>query len=177
VIDRLEQAGYVRRVPDPTDRRRVIVELVPERMSAVEATMARVTDKSASEIGHYSEAELAVINDFLGRMAAITHAEATALRYELDDDAAPVGGIGDAPDVAGLLEPVDHAGDRTGGQAREVGQPPGGRRARIDEDLEGLDVRLGQAEPDGHGLPEQGALEVDVPQGAQHGVDGFAVHA
>ena len=32
VIDRLEQAGYVRRVPDPTDRRRVIVELVPERM-------------------------------------------------------------------------------------------------------------------------------------------------
>ena len=25
VIDRLEQAGYVRRVPDPADRRRVIV--------------------------------------------------------------------------------------------------------------------------------------------------------
>ena len=31
VIDRLEQAGYVRRVPDPTDRRRVIVEIVPEQ--------------------------------------------------------------------------------------------------------------------------------------------------
>ena len=28
VIDRLEQAGYVRRVPDPADRRRVIVEIV-----------------------------------------------------------------------------------------------------------------------------------------------------
>jgi DNA-binding MarR family transcriptional regulator len=100
VIDRLEQAGYVRRVPDPTDRRRVIVELVPERMSAVEATMARVTDKSASEIGHYSEAELAVINDFLGRMAAITHAEATALRDtsaatsdDSSEHAAPIGGL------------------------------------------------------------------------------------
>ena len=31
VIDRLEQAGYVRRVPDPADRRRVIVEVVPEQ--------------------------------------------------------------------------------------------------------------------------------------------------
>ncbi len=36
------------------------------------ATMARVGDKSASEIGQYSEAELAVIDDFLTRMAAIT---------------------------------------------------------------------------------------------------------
>ena len=51
VIDRLEQAGYVRRVPDPADRRRVIVELVPEKMAAVEATMARFGDKSATEIG------------------------------------------------------------------------------------------------------------------------------
>ena len=34
VIDRLEQAGYVRRVPDPADRRRVIVEVVPEKVAA-----------------------------------------------------------------------------------------------------------------------------------------------
>ena len=80
VIDRLEQSGYVRRVPDPSDRRRVIVELVPDRIAAVAATMARVGDKSASEIDHYSEAELAVINDFLTRMAAIRRDEATALR-------------------------------------------------------------------------------------------------
>src|SRR6188472_4693338 len=40
VIDRLEQAGYVRRVPDPTDRRRVIVEVIPDKVAAVEATMA-----------------------------------------------------------------------------------------------------------------------------------------
>src|SRR6476661_1776117 len=39
VIDRLEQAGFVRRVPDPADRRRVIVELIPEKMAAVQATM------------------------------------------------------------------------------------------------------------------------------------------
>ena len=31
VIDRLEQAGYVRRTTDPADRRRVVIEIVPER--------------------------------------------------------------------------------------------------------------------------------------------------
>jgi DNA-binding MarR family transcriptional regulator len=99
VIDRLEQAGYVRRVPDPADRRRVVVELIPEKMAAVEATMARFGDKSADEMGRYSEAELAVINDFLTRMAAITRAEANALRDTPDQTAAtseyaaPIGGL------------------------------------------------------------------------------------
>ena len=53
VIDRLEQAGYVRRVPDPADRRRVIVELVPEKLAAVEASMASFGEKSATEMGRY----------------------------------------------------------------------------------------------------------------------------
>jgi DNA-binding MarR family transcriptional regulator len=98
VIDRLEQAGYVRRIPDPADRRRVIVEVVPERVAAVAATMARVGEKGAEEIGHFSEADLAVINDFLTRMEAITREEATALRDAPDaagasEHAAPVGGL------------------------------------------------------------------------------------
>ena len=87
VIDRLEQAGYVRRVPDPADRRRVIVEPVPEKLAAVEATMARFGEKSATEMGRYSEAELAVINDFLTRMADVTRDEANALRDDPDREA------------------------------------------------------------------------------------------
>ena len=99
VIDRLEQAGYVRRVPDAADRRRVVVEVVPEKIAAVSATMARVGEKGAEEISHYSESDLAVINDFLTRMAAITHDEATALRDAPDptaggsEHAAPIGGL------------------------------------------------------------------------------------
>ena len=100
VIDRLEQAGYVRRIPDPADRRKVVVELVPEKMAEMEATMARFGEKSASEIGRYSDAELAVINDFLTRMAAITRAEANALRDAPDRESggaseflAPIGGL------------------------------------------------------------------------------------
>ncbi len=100
VIDRLEQAGYVRRVPDPADRRRVVVELIPDRMAAVEATMARVGDKSATEIGHYSAAELAVINDFLTRMEAITRRGGRCAPGDAGDGGrrasqhvAPIGGL------------------------------------------------------------------------------------
>ena len=103
VIDRLEQAGYVRRVPDPADRRRVVIELIPEKMAAVEATMSRYGDKSASELKDYSDAELAVINDFLTRMAEVTRDEANALRDDAGRDAdsrseyaAPLGGLGRA---------------------------------------------------------------------------------
>jgi DNA-binding MarR family transcriptional regulator len=103
VIDRLEQAGYVRRVPDPTDRRRVIVEPVAEKLAAVEAMMARFGDKSASEMDRYSDEELAVINDFLTRMADVTRDEATAMRDAPEREgasrsayAAPVGGLSNA---------------------------------------------------------------------------------
>jgi DNA-binding MarR family transcriptional regulator len=100
VIDRLEQAGYVKRVPDPADRRRVVVELIPEKMAAVQATMDQFGEKSASEMGRYSDAELAVIDDFLTRMAAVTRDEANALRDTPDREAgaqsqyaAPIGGL------------------------------------------------------------------------------------
>ena len=76
VIDRLEQAGYVRRVPDPTDRRRVIVEVVPENGGRRRGDAGPGRRRERDEIGRYSEAELAVINDFLTRMAAITREEA-----------------------------------------------------------------------------------------------------
>jgi DNA-binding MarR family transcriptional regulator len=80
VIDRLEQAGFVRRVPDPTDRRRVIVEAVPEKVAQVQSTLNRVGGASAKEIGRYTDAQLALITDFLTRMEQITRDEAASLR-------------------------------------------------------------------------------------------------
>ena len=80
VIDRLEGAGFVRRVPDPTDRRRVIVEAVPEKVAQVQSTLNRVGSASAKEIGRYTDAQLALIADFLTRMEQVTREEATSLR-------------------------------------------------------------------------------------------------
>ena len=35
VIDRLEKIGFVRRTSDPADRRKVVVEAIPERLSDI----------------------------------------------------------------------------------------------------------------------------------------------
>jgi DNA-binding MarR family transcriptional regulator len=102
VIDRLEQAGYVRRMPDPADRRRVIVEIVPEKVAAVQATLGRIGQASAEEIGRYTDAQLDLINDFLTRMEQITRDEATTLRDNPEagsasesssEHSAPLGGL------------------------------------------------------------------------------------
>jgi DNA-binding MarR family transcriptional regulator len=105
VIDRLEQAGYVRRVPDPADRRRVIVEVVSEKVAAVQSTLNRVSSASAEEIGRYTDAQLELIGEFLTRMEQITKEEATTLRDNPDaatgagtmsEHVAPLGGLSSA---------------------------------------------------------------------------------
>jgi DNA-binding MarR family transcriptional regulator len=105
VIDRLEQAGYVRRVTDPADRRRVVVEVVPEKVAAVKSTLDRVGSASAEEIGRYTDAQLALISDFLTRMEQITREEATNLREhapestegeQSSEHSAPLGGLSSA---------------------------------------------------------------------------------
>ena len=105
VIDRLEQSGYVRRVPDPDDRRRVIVEVVPAKVAAIKSTLNRVGAASAEEIGRYTEAQVALISDFLNRMEEIRRAEATSLREQPEEPgdgertsehSAPLGGLSDA---------------------------------------------------------------------------------
>jgi DNA-binding MarR family transcriptional regulator len=101
VIDRLEQAGYVRRVPDPTDRRRVIVEVVPDKVANIQVTLDQVSDASAKEIRDYTDEQLELIADFLSRMESVTRDEATALRETREgaggpgasEYAAPIGGL------------------------------------------------------------------------------------
>src|SRR3954469_10432310 len=44
LIDRLEQAGFVRRTPDRHDRRKVLVEVLPDRMAALDALFVPVNE-------------------------------------------------------------------------------------------------------------------------------------
>jgi DNA-binding MarR family transcriptional regulator len=101
VIDRLEHAGYVRRVADPTDRRRVIVEVVPEKVATIQVTLDQVSDASAKEISDYTDEQLQLIADFLSRIESVTRDEAAALRESREGEAgasaseyaAPIGGL------------------------------------------------------------------------------------
>jgi DNA-binding MarR family transcriptional regulator len=64
-LDRLERAGFVRRIRDEADRRKVLVELVPAaQRQAARLHQPMVRDARAA-MAKYSPDELAVICDFL----------------------------------------------------------------------------------------------------------------
>ncbi|MFI6936962.1 MarR family winged helix-turn-helix transcriptional regulator [Streptomyces sp. NPDC050287] len=80
ILNRLERAGYVNRVPDPADRRRVRVAAVPDAVTRVvalsEPHYARLTDLFAD----YSADELAAITDWFTRATAMAHSYIEELR-------------------------------------------------------------------------------------------------
>ena len=68
LIDRLEQAGYVRRVPDPGDRRKVIVEQVG-KPKELDAALEPARQRVAAVIQSYSKDEQKVLLDYFERAA------------------------------------------------------------------------------------------------------------
>jgi DNA-binding MarR family transcriptional regulator len=67
LIDRLERRGFVRRVRDPSDRRRVIVEPSADAVAKI-APLFELPKRSLARLyAHYTAEELEVILDFLTR--------------------------------------------------------------------------------------------------------------
>jgi DNA-binding MarR family transcriptional regulator len=102
VVDRLEQAGYVRRTADAADRRRVVVEIVPDRMAAIREALEPLGDAHADVVAGYSDQDLDLINGFLSKMADAQKARAEAVRGTPGNlphpgvHSAPLGAISDA---------------------------------------------------------------------------------
>jgi len=70
VLDRLEKAGYVRREPNPNDRRSTIVRHVASRARKLEAHYRSKSALLARVLEGYSDAELRLILDFFARTNA-----------------------------------------------------------------------------------------------------------
>ena len=66
VIDRLEAAGYVRRVRDDTDRRRVLVELTDEARRRAWEVWGPIAEEAGRMFAAYDEEQLRFILDFMG---------------------------------------------------------------------------------------------------------------
>jgi DNA-binding MarR family transcriptional regulator len=82
VIDRLERAELVRRVRDPHDRRRIVLECVhdPERERTIAQLYEPLGREITSLVARYSAAEQATMLDFLTRATTVLEAETRHLR-------------------------------------------------------------------------------------------------
>jgi DNA-binding MarR family transcriptional regulator len=76
-LDRLEQVGFVRRIRDDEDRRRVLVEATPEAREAAWSLYWPVTEEGARRLSRYSIDQLRVIVEFLreGSDLQLTYAD------------------------------------------------------------------------------------------------------
>lgn len=67
VLDRLEKAGYIKRQPNPEDRRSTVVRLVPARLRKLQSFYQSKGDLLARAISQYSGRELEIILDFFSK--------------------------------------------------------------------------------------------------------------
>lgn len=84
MIDRLERRGYVRRLPDPKDRRRVLVESIDNenvrQAIAKGHELYMPLQKAFNElITSYTDEQLAFIIDFMERTNSMFHATVESL--------------------------------------------------------------------------------------------------
>src|SRR6266540_5618303 len=77
LLDRLERKGFIRRLPDPTDRRRVLVEAEPARMAQAMKIYGPIGAEGNALIAPWSDAQIEQITEFLaaGRELLVRHAE------------------------------------------------------------------------------------------------------
>jgi DNA-binding MarR family transcriptional regulator len=84
VIDRLERAGYVERVADPSDRRRVLVAVTDKSRELACELMGKPMAEAARPLIHrYSEQDLELLLDFTRRGIEIQQRHADWLRERL----------------------------------------------------------------------------------------------
>jgi DNA-binding MarR family transcriptional regulator len=69
-IDRLERRGLVRRLPDPDDRRGIIVELTDEGIALVDQAVAAVAESDRQLLGRLDDRELKELETLLRKLLA-----------------------------------------------------------------------------------------------------------
>jgi DNA-binding MarR family transcriptional regulator len=87
VIDRLEKAGYARRVPDPKDRRTTIIE--PVHNKEIEKKLANIflplSQKMENMASEYSDEELKLLVEFISKTVQGSHEITTGLREKIKE--------------------------------------------------------------------------------------------
>jgi len=80
LVDRLEAGGFVRREPDPTDRRRVLLQVVPERVRDISHYYESMGGRWLRQVEEYTDDELRFLVEFLRRGGEYVRVETAQLR-------------------------------------------------------------------------------------------------
>lgn len=80
LVDRLENAGYVKRENDPNDRRRVIIVPVQESRQPIKKLFSGLSESTIALCKEYSPEELEIIFDFLKKGTDLIDAEIERIR-------------------------------------------------------------------------------------------------
>jgi DNA-binding MarR family transcriptional regulator len=82
VVARLEKAGYLRRKPDPHDRRKQILRPVAERIDEIHQLIAPLRTELADQLKRFDPHQLTAIAEFLAASTNLALRHATLLRAE-----------------------------------------------------------------------------------------------
>ena len=85
VIDRLERASHVRRLPDPGDRRRVYVELTAEARNTAARFYSDHAQRAEQLYPRYTEDQVELLLDFLHGMREFNDRKACELEASLSE--------------------------------------------------------------------------------------------
>jgi DNA-binding MarR family transcriptional regulator len=80
MIDRLADAGCVRRVPDPHDRRRILIEPTDEGLGRINAYYAGLTARTLDDLAAFDDDQLRTLLRFIEVFQASAAAEVDRLR-------------------------------------------------------------------------------------------------
>lgn len=83
VIDRLERMGYARRVPDPGDRRRVLVEPSEKAYQVSGELMGRLGERGFPKAAEYTDEQIELLLDFARFSRELQEEHADWLRARL----------------------------------------------------------------------------------------------
>ena len=79
MVDRLERTGYVRREADPRDRRRVIIQPVPERLATIAPHYRGMATAWTDLLAAYSDAQLRLFLELFDRMHQMSRQQLASL--------------------------------------------------------------------------------------------------
>ncbi len=71
MLDRLEKAGFVKREPNPNDRRSVLVRVNPKKLEKIHALYAGINQQFEASLSEMPEAELKSVVNFFSHVNTI----------------------------------------------------------------------------------------------------------